>query len=229
MALPTTIERLNTHLIGFVRAYTFQLARGIEPQLPNAGEGVDVVGHQAALQAARAIVRTARDKLDVRRMLSAMESYLAGMGRDISEPFSRLIEELGDKAHNVSVSEASQPADEDGSPAPAAVSAAVAMVDPGDGKSHGDGSIGNGVTAEPDTIAASDPAASAAVVAEPQPAGASAADVIRAETDATEHVAGDASAPVAVGVSAQDDDSAQVATAGDDDAAADAPKTDSND
>ena len=49
MALPTTIERLNAHLIGFVRAYTFQLARGIEPQLPHAGEGVDVVGHQAAL------------------------------------------------------------------------------------------------------------------------------------------------------------------------------------
>lgn len=97
MALPTTIERLNAHLIGFVRAYTFQLARGIEPQLPHAGEGIDIPGHQAALQAARAIVRIARDKLDVRRMLSAMDSYLAGMGRDISEPFARLIEELGDK------------------------------------------------------------------------------------------------------------------------------------
>lgn len=98
MSLPTAIERLNAHLIGFVRAYTFQLARGIEPQLPSGNaEGVDVPGHQAALQAARAIVRTARDKLDVRRMLSAMDSYLAGMGRDISEPFQRLIEELGDK------------------------------------------------------------------------------------------------------------------------------------
>ena len=28
MSLPTAIERLNAHLIGFVRAYTFQLARG---------------------------------------------------------------------------------------------------------------------------------------------------------------------------------------------------------
>lgn len=229
MALPTTIERLNTHLIGFVRAYTFQLARGIEPLLPNAGEGVDVVGHQAALQAARAIVRTARDKLDVRRMLSAMESYLAGMGRDISEPFSRLIEELGDKAHNVSASEAAQPADADVSSAPAAVSAVVAMVDPGDGKSHGDGSIGNGVTAEPDTIEASDPVASVAVAAEAETPSAPAAEAVRAEADEPDHVAGDASASAAVGDSAQDDSAAQAATAGDDDAAADGPKTDSND
>ena len=111
MALPTTIERLNAHLIGFVRAYTFQLARGIEPQLPHAGEGIDIPGHQAALQAARAIVRIARDKLDVRRMLSAMDSYLAGMGRDISEPFARLIEELGDKgaASSASASEIAAP------------------------------------------------------------------------------------------------------------------------
>ena len=140
MALPTTIERLNAHLIGFVRAYTFQLARGIEPQLPHAGEGVDVVGHQAALHAARAIVRTARDKLDVRRMLSAMDSYLAGMGRDISEPFQRLIEELGDKRHQAVTSQAEPPAAE---PAEAAV------VDPGDGKSHGNGSIGNGLVPTP--------------------------------------------------------------------------------
>lgn len=97
MSLPTAIERLNAHLIGFVRAYTFQLARGIQPQLPTgSADGADAPGHQAALLAARAIVRTARDKLDVRRMLSALENHLAGLGRDPSEPFQRLLAELGD-------------------------------------------------------------------------------------------------------------------------------------
>ncbi|MBL9008640.1 MAG: hypothetical protein JNJ46_30550 [Myxococcales bacterium] len=141
MALPTTIERLNAHLIGFVRAYTFQLARGIEPQLPHAGEGVDVVGHQAALHAARAIVRTARDKLDVRRMLSAMESYLAGMGRDISEPFQRLIAELGDTSSGATPAEPTAPSvNEPSSSAvvePAAVVAASEDADAGRSESHG--------------------------------------------------------------------------------------------
>ena len=45
MALPTAIERLNAHLIGFVRAYTFQLARRVEPQLP---DGDDAPGRGAA-------------------------------------------------------------------------------------------------------------------------------------------------------------------------------------
>ena len=111
MALPTAIERLNAHLIGFVRAYTFQLARRVEPQLP---DGDDAPGHQAALQAARAIVNIARDKLDVRRMLAALDDYFAGKGRSESEPFQRLIEELGDKVGSKQV------ADESSEPAPAA-------------------------------------------------------------------------------------------------------------
>lgn len=131
MSLPTAIERLNAHLIGFVRAYTFQLARGIEPQLP---DGAGAPGHQAALQAARAIVRTARDKLDVRRMLSAMEKHLAGLGRDPSEPFARLLAELGDAGRRDAAQAAAEPvapaqvaADPPAAPAPV-VAAAVAVV-----------------------------------------------------------------------------------------------------
>lgn len=131
MSLPTAIERLNAHLIGFVRAYTFQLARGIEPQLP---DGAGAPGHQAALQAARAIVRTARDKLDVRRMLSAMEKHLAGLGRDPSEPFARLLAELGDAGRREAAQTAAEPvapaqvaADPPAAPAPV-VAAAVAVV-----------------------------------------------------------------------------------------------------
>lgn len=131
MSLPTAIERLNAHLIGFVRAYTFQLARGIEPQLP---DGAGAPGHQAALQAARAIVRTARDKLDVRRMLSAMDKHLAGLGRDPSEPFARLLAELGDAGRREAAQAAAEPvaavqvaADPPVAPAPV-VAAAVAVV-----------------------------------------------------------------------------------------------------
>ena len=126
MSLPTAIERLNAHLIGFVRAYTFQLARGIEPQLP---DGAGAPGHQAALQAARAIVRTARDKLDVRRMLSAMEKHLAGLGRDPSEPFARLLAELGDAGRREAAQAAAEPVvPAQAAPPPVVAAAAVAVV-----------------------------------------------------------------------------------------------------
>ena len=176
MALPTTIERLNAHLIGFVRAYTFQLARGIEPQLPHAGEGVDVVGHQAALHAARAIVRTARDKLDVRRMLSAMDSYLAGMGRDISEPFQRLIEELGDKRHQAVTSQAEPPAAEPAEAA-AVTPAAVVTLDAG---SRADGVVGNGLVPTPAEPAAVVVETAAVAETAPEPT-----TTVAVETEAT--------------------------------------------
>lgn len=127
MSLPTTIERLNAHLIGFVRAYTFQLARRIEPQLPS--EAADAPGHQAALQAARAIVRTARDKLDVRRMLAALEKHLAGLGRDDSEPFQRLLAELGDARHQTA-SQAAEPTPAAAEPAEAPAAIEPAAVEP---------------------------------------------------------------------------------------------------
>ncbi len=196
MALPTTIERLNAHLIGFVRAYTFQLARGIEPQLPHAGEGVDVVGHQAALHAARAIVRTARDKLDVRRMLSAMESYLAGMGRDISEPFQRLIAELGDTSSGATPAEPAAPSvTAPFSPAvieTAAVSAASEDADAGG--TAGNGPVGSALVSAPNDAAkeAGEPALEPVAVDEKHAAEdlAEASEASRADSPADDGAAG---------------------------------------
>ncbi|HNN91474.1 MAG TPA: hypothetical protein PKI03_04365 [Pseudomonadota bacterium] len=174
MSLPTAIERLNAHLIGFVRAYTFQLARGIEPQLP---DGAGAPGHQAALQAARAIVRTARDKLDVRRMLSAMEKHLAGLGRDPSEPFARLLAELGDAGRREAAQAAAEPvAPAQAAPPPVVAAAAVAVA----------------------PVAASEPEPEAAPEPAPAPASiAPAAEVETARATASLAPANEAAADVA--------------------------------
>lgn len=177
MSLPTAIERLNAHLIGFVRAYTFQLARRIEPQLPS--EAADAPGHQAALQAARAIVRTARDKLDVRRMLAALEKHLAGLGRDDSEPFRRLLAELGDARHQTA-SQAVEP-----TPAAAEPVVAPAAVEPAAVEPPAAAAVAPAaVHAEPDST---EPASAAPAVAAEAPAAAAEAPAATGVTAASGH------------------------------------------
>jgi hypothetical protein len=172
MSLPTAIERLNAHLIGFVRAYTFQLARRIEPQLPS--EAADAPGHQAALQAARAIVRTARDKLDVRRMLAALEKHLAGLGPDDSEPFQRLLAELGDARHQTA-SQAAEPTPAAAEPAVAPAAVEPAAVEP---------PAAAAVPAEPDRTEPASAEPAAAAEASPVAAGTAAADLGASAPDA---------------------------------------------
>lgn len=73
MPLPSSIQHLSPHLIGFVRAYSWQLARGFDPELPT---GSEAEGHQAALVAASAIVRLHRDKRDRSLTIRDLESFL---------------------------------------------------------------------------------------------------------------------------------------------------------
>lgn len=111
--MPLHIETLSPQIHGFVRAYVWQLHRGVEPRME------DDATQQAALYLARAIVRLATDRDQRNRLMGEFGEYLRGPGKVVppSEQLQKLLAELHVGSQTAPAGSASEQPTEEAAPA----------------------------------------------------------------------------------------------------------------
>jgi len=110
---PLHIETLSPQIHGFIRAYVWQLHRGVEPRLE------DDATQQAALYLARAIVRLATDREQRNRLMGELADYLRGPGKVVppSEQLQKLLAALPVASQTEPACTASEQPTEEAAPA----------------------------------------------------------------------------------------------------------------